>query len=245
MCTVTYIPMQSGFVLTSNRDEVSHRPTAMPTVYHKNGIKLLFPKDELAGGTWFAFAPEMQRLACLLNGAFEKHQPSENYQKSRGKVLLESFEYSDFEAFYNSVDLSKVEPFTLLLIDFSSELKFEEIRWDEDRKLHRKKLQTDQEYIWSSSTLYPEATRKERENYFRQWSTKHQANEDKNIFDFHTQKHGLSTGDDIVMQRQGALQTLSVTQLKVQDEQALFRYKDLIEDKNTEMKFHQKKYSSV
>ncbi|MDT8346673.1 MAG: NRDE family protein [Flavobacteriaceae bacterium] len=245
MCTVTYIPMQSGFVLTSNRDEVSHRPTAMPKIYRQNGIQLLFPKDERAGGTWFAFAPEKQRLACLLNGAFEKHQPSSNYQKSRGKVLLESFEYSDFESFCNSVNLAKVEPFTLLLLDFSEVLRFEEIRWDEVRNLHRKKLQLDQEQIWSSSTLYPKAIRKVRESYFKQWLAKHQEQEDKNIFNFHTQKHGLSSGDDIVMQRQGALQTLSVTQLKVHHEQAVFKYKDLIEEKNTEMKFHQKKYSFV
>lgn len=88
MCTVTYLPVSTGFVLTQNRDEA---PTRSPQIISKEkrfGTELLFPKDTKAGGTWIATARD-GRTACLLNGAFEKHKHEPPYRLSRGLVLLD------------------------------------------------------------------------------------------------------------------------------------------------------------
>lgn len=73
MCTVTYIPTKNGFCFTSNRDEKASRETIQPTIYINNGMELIYPKDKVAGGTWVA-ADGKNRIACLLNGAFEGHK---------------------------------------------------------------------------------------------------------------------------------------------------------------------------
>jgi len=78
MCTVTYIKTATGFLLTSTRDEQAVRPTLAPKKYSVNGIDLVYPKDELAGGTWIA-ANNSGRYACLLNGAYKKHLRQANY----------------------------------------------------------------------------------------------------------------------------------------------------------------------
>ncbi|MBK6665833.1 MAG: NRDE family protein [Saprospiraceae bacterium] len=71
MCTVSYMPTKSGFILTSSRDESKVRKALPPATYHLHGQDLVFPKDILAGGTWIA-ASERGQVACLLNGAFDK-----------------------------------------------------------------------------------------------------------------------------------------------------------------------------
>jgi len=84
MCTVSFIPLQNGFLLTSNRDEKSYRPTISPQVYTENEMKLLYPKDEKAGGTWIVARNDGTSI-ILLNGAFINHIKLTNYRKSRGQ----------------------------------------------------------------------------------------------------------------------------------------------------------------
>ena len=66
MCTVTFIPTSSGFVITSNRDESVARKRALaPIEYEINGCKITFPKDPQAGGTWIAKSDS--KVIVLLN----------------------------------------------------------------------------------------------------------------------------------------------------------------------------------
>jgi uncharacterized protein with NRDE domain len=84
MCTVTLIPKgTNNFVLTSNRDEAPNRHTLSPDFYNIENTKLLFPKDEVAGGSWIGVS-EKQRVLCILNGGFEKHERKATYRLSRG-----------------------------------------------------------------------------------------------------------------------------------------------------------------
>ncbi|NDC40852.1 MAG: hypothetical protein EBZ77_04755, partial [Chitinophagia bacterium] len=55
MCTVTYLPLDNGHILTSNRDEQLLRQAAAPPelIEGKTG-GILFPRDGKAGGTWIA-----------------------------------------------------------------------------------------------------------------------------------------------------------------------------------------------
>src|SRR5258708_172671 len=89
MCTVTYIPARDGFFLTSNRDENSGRPPAVPPfLYPMKTGSILFPRDAQAGGSWFA-VHENGNALVLLNGALTRHQPAPPYRRSRGLILLE------------------------------------------------------------------------------------------------------------------------------------------------------------
>ena len=74
MCTVTYLPLKGNdFILTSSRDVPFSREKALhPQEFIEEGIKLWYPKDGKAGGSWIGLSSK-NRLICLLNGAFEYH----------------------------------------------------------------------------------------------------------------------------------------------------------------------------
>ncbi len=231
MCTVTYISKPNGFCLTSSRDEKVFRPTIAPDYYNIDGDTLLYPKDLLAGGTWIAVSKK-ERLACLLNGAFKKHQKQETYSRSRGTVLLESFTYQNILSFIYKVNLVDVEPFTLLLIEHSNAVltEFYELRWDGINK-YLNKIDETISSIWSSSTLYSEEITTQREILFKQWLEKYKEFPDNNILNFHNQKHGLDNKDDLIMERDNGLKTLSISQIIVESGLITFNYHNLEERK--------------
>ncbi len=231
MCTVTYIPYVGGCFLTSSRDEQASRPTLPPRKYVAAKTNITYPKDEAAGGTWIASA-ESGRTVCLLNGAFTRHVRAEPYDRSRGKVLLESFEYDTAADFCKKVNLENVEPFTLLLLDSVDGLVsgFYEFRWDGSKK-YFKELSTNEMQIWSSATLYDESVRRARARLFEDWVRENKEYNDRRIFDFHNTRHGLSTENDIVMHGAGDLMTLSISQIHATKEQTTFHYSDLVNNK--------------
>lgn len=236
MCTVTYIPTNKGFYLTSSRDEKASRWTIPPLVYSNGEKKLLYPKDEIAGGTWISGSMD-GRVACLLNGAFVNHKKLPNYSRSRGLILLDSFNYPSANNFSEKIDLTNVEPFTLLTLDFSTGIltQFYEFRWDGKTK-HLKQLSTKDFQIWSSVTLYDSIVQETRNELFHNWIKKHNEEEDKSILNFHNRKHGLHHADDILMKGNGDLKTLSISQFHMNDTQVDFCYYDLIKDLNYKSK---------
>lgn len=53
MCTLTWKPLDSGYVLLFNRDEQRSRPVALPPrAFEANGVRYLAPTDTARGGTW-------------------------------------------------------------------------------------------------------------------------------------------------------------------------------------------------
>ena len=127
MCTVTVSPLNhpNSFVLTSNRDEAPGRETLPPKVYQEEGLKMAFPKDVLAGGTWLGVS-EQKRVICLLNGEFKKHIRMLPYNKSRGVVVKELLAAINFSEAVAEIDLSEVEPFTIVAADWQQGLFFAE-----------------------------------------------------------------------------------------------------------------------
>lgn len=232
MCTVTFIPTKSGFVFSSSRDERTVRPTVFPQFYTVNGEDVVYPKDEVAKGTWIA-ASRKKRMACLLNGGFENHIKKTNYRKSRGLILLESFDYDSIQSYINEVNLADIEPFTLLLIDYKDEMEFVELIWTGEKK-HIRQVPNDVTGLWSSATLYSKEQKLEREDWFEKWLVKHQLAEDKNILNFHLGKHSDVDSNNILMKRGNDLQTISVSQLKVTYDKALFYYHDVLDNVNSE-----------
>jgi len=114
MCTVTYLPRPSGFILTHNRDEAPAR-SSQTIVREKTpgGQTLIFPRDTLAGGTWIATS-RAGRTVCLLNGAFVLHKRVLPYRRSRGLILLDFFDWENPDDFFCDYDFEGIEPFTLL-----------------------------------------------------------------------------------------------------------------------------------
>lgn len=241
MCTVTFVPSKKGFYLTSSRDEKSSRSTISPMKYHTKGLDLFYPKDELAGGTWIA-SDKNGRTACLLNGAFENHEKLSSYRKSRGTILLESFQFNDSIDFQNSIDLENIEPFTLLLLEYQSGFldSFYELRWDGKEKYFRE-LSKDKFQIWSSATLYNSETRLNRESLYNNWLQKNEMFDDKLIVNFHNRKHGLKESEDILMKGSGNLRTLSISQIHLSDDNVVFNYHDIIKDTFHKIIIHSKK----
>lgn len=227
MCTVSYVPLENGFLLTSNRDEKIARPTAIPQIYNLNNNHLIFPKDLQSGGTWIALAPKEKRIACLLNGAFENHEKKENYRKSRGQVLIESFNYPNAELFHAFQTFDDIEPFTLLILEMTNRFIFNELIWDGHRK-YFSKIDIKKPKIWSSATLYDKSVREEREVHFENWLTH---NKWKFVENFHSKKQGLGSQNDVIMQREAGLQTLSISQIHYNNTAFTFHYSDLINSK--------------
>lgn len=226
MCTVTFLPKgKSSYILTSNRDETPKRAALAPKAYSIHGKEVFFPKDPLAGGTWIA-TDKVTFTLCLLNGAFEKHSHKPPYRLSRGIMLLDFFNYSNVKRFIEQYDFSGIEPFTLILIESNNGLSATELVWDEI-KLHVRYLDVTQPHIWSSSTLYPEAIRDERRNWFKLWLEEHKKFQQKEIIDFHKTGGKGDEWNDFVMNREGKVQTVSVTSIEKNNDFNLV-YEDLL-----------------
>ncbi len=224
MCTVTFLPTRSGFVLTHNRDEAPLRsPKALVRVEGETGA-LLFPRDTLAGGSWIA-AAEDGRAACLLNGAFERHERQLPYRRSRGLILLDSFEYSSADVFADQYKFDQIEPFTFLA--FSAE-KVLELRWDGHQK-HVKTLPADAPHFWCSATLYTAELRARREQVFRDWLCHPpQPPTAESMLYLHLTGSVGDPEQDFVMNRGGRVQTVSVSQLIRRTDLWQMEYFDLL-----------------
>ncbi|MDV4116278.1 NRDE family protein [Elizabethkingia anophelis] len=231
MCTVTYIPATNGFYLTSSRDEKAGRATIPPAKYQIEGIDLIYPKDELAGGTWIA-SNLNGRTVCLLNGAFLNHVKQDRYVRSRGLVLLESFKYKNAYEFSNAVNLNDVEPFTMISLNYLSvnPIAFTEFRWDGKNK-HLIALDTSERQIWSSATLYSPHVQLVRAELFKVWTKQFSHHEDCNILNFHCRKHGLHSSDDILMKGADDLMTLSITQVACRNGKSALSYFDILNNR--------------
>lgn len=152
MCTVTIFPTgNNDFVLTSNRDEAPNRISLQPDFYSVENTTLLFPKDKLAGGTWIGVS-EKNRLICVLNGGFTIHERRTQYRLSRGVVAKDFLVADNIEICIENYNFEDIEPFTIVISDWNSNLKFYELVWDGNTK-HFTQLPLEPK-IWSSATLY-------------------------------------------------------------------------------------------
>lgn len=235
MCTVSFVKHHNGFSLTSNRDELSSRPTLAPKIYEEAGQQLIYPKDEIAGGTWIA-SSDRNVSVCLLNGAFEKHKRNLPYNRSRGQVLKERFQFESNQDFIDKVDLVNVEPFTLLMIDHRglSAIDFKVLVWDEHQK-HISEVDTTTPQIWASATLYTEKQRIHRKVWFENFLEQTQDINGNSLMNFHTGSFTEDKSEDIVMQRTDDLKTISVTQINISKNSKSFLYKDLEANKTHDL----------
>ncbi|MFD0991490.1 NRDE family protein [Mariniflexile jejuense] len=214
MCTVTIIPKgNTDFVLTSNRDEAPNRKSLPPKIYLENDTKLLFPMDELSGGTWVGLS-EKNRVVCTLNGGFVKHEHKQNYRKSRGIVTIDFLLSENLLSTIETYNLENIEPFTMVLIDWNLTLKFYELVWDGETK-HLVKLPLEPK-IWSSSTLYNKTMKEERLQWFEDFKVASPLDA-QSLLKFH-KTTAINNKDYGIVMNRGFVKTTSITQIEKFDE---------------------------
>jgi hypothetical protein len=223
MCTVTYIPANNGFYLTSNRDEgISRAQAVAPRQYHHGKNELLYPKDGEKNGSWIA-AKNNGDVVVLLNGAFVEHTVQPLYKKSRGLVLIDIIKAENPYRFYRLMDLDGIEQFTIVLHVSG---KLYECRWDGERK-HIALLDKTKSYIWSSVTLYDKMAIAKRNSWFDEWRASAKAITAAGILHFHRFGGAGDLTDGLVINRDGKMKTMSVTNLSVSPLAATMIYYDL------------------
>lgn len=226
MCTVSFVYSHNTIIITSNRDEKVARPKAInPKTYLGNHKKMYFPKDAKAGGTWYVL-DDSGNVIVLLNGAAEKHELQSNYRKSRGLILLEIFDSPNAMTQWHTIDLNNIEPFTLVVY-FEKQLF--QCQWDGHTK-HTLELDAKGKYIWSSSTLYPAAVRKERETLFTKFTQSKTVLTPEDMSHFHEYTKEDDPENGLVINRNNTLITLSITQTVIHHNKIQFSHKDLLEN---------------
>ena len=226
MCTVSFISSNNKFILTSNRDEQTSRPTAYePKEEIINDCKIIYPKDPKAGGTWFAIK-ENGVAAVLLNGAFKKHIPTGDYRLSRGLLLLQIISDTTPVAQLSKINLRKIEPFTLILFNTSRLMEF---RWDGDNR-YFKELDTRNNYIWSSVTLYAKDAILQREAQFARFLKGNDMIHENSIIDFHRCNDG-DFENGLVINRNDKVKTFSITQAVFEADEIELNHLDLLKNK--------------
>ena len=224
MCTVSFVAANDKIIITSNRDEAVLRPALKPDEYVVNGRKILFPKDPQAGGTWFA-TNEKSDVVVLLNGAAEKHKHLFTYRKSRGLIVLDLISSESAIQTWREIDLDNIEPFTVVLFESG---KLYQLRWDFSEK-ETVVLDTAKNYVWSSSTLYPNEIREKRSQWFYSFlETKSDVNENE-MFNFHRYTEDKNQENGLVIDRNGQLKTLSITQAVIENQSLKIMHFDLID----------------
>ncbi len=228
MCTVTWLQgSEQQYFLTSNRDELVDR--AASEIAEKQSVlgkKITFPRDSGAGGTWIAIC-EDQRAICLLNGAFERHERKLPYRKSRGQVVLEYFDHQNIDHFVSDYDLGNIEPFTLVVSEYN---RLFEMSWDGSKK-YLSELDPAEPHIWSSKMLYDSFTVEKREKWFAKWQRQYPDFAFKDILYFHKYAGDGDKQNDVMMNRNDVLKTISVTGLIIDKENIEMIHQDLVHQK--------------
>lgn len=223
MCTVSYLPAQSGFILTSSRDEKNTRPLARlndPIIIQDQQVT--FPQDPLGQGTWIASSTA--RTVCLLNGAFRAHRSKPPYKHSRGLVVLDAFNYLSLQSFVENYNFTGLEPFTLLLIEIGQLLV---LRWDGGQLFITEK-NANQKHIWSSATLYKPEVVKKRQEWFDSWVSSTEDLSLDSIRKFHLTAGDGEPENAVRMRRDNLYQTVSLTSVVRSGTEMEIIYEDLI-----------------
>lgn len=226
MCTVSFVHSKGKIIITSNRDEQVVRPAIEPRNYLVNQKNLFFPKDPKAGGTWYV-VDENANVLVLLNGADEKHQWNPPYRKSRGLIVLDLFGSESAIISWETIDLENVEPFTLVLFQ---DQQLYQLRWNGTEK-SKLKLNTNENHIWSSSTLYAKEIRDQRAQWFSTFLDTTPEVTFEEMFSFHRYTEAENSQHGLVINRNDQLKTLSITQSVIEQNKITVLHHDLIEQK--------------
>ena len=118
MCTVSIAPLDAGFRLVCNRDELLTRPQAeFPAVHALGATTAIWPRDPEGGGTWIA-VNDAGLAFVLLNRA--AHTQSAKVFASRGLVIPDLSSATSLQAAINGamrLPAEAFQEFMLLIVD--------------------------------------------------------------------------------------------------------------------------------
>jgi len=161
MCTLTFAPMEDGYLVGMNRDELFTRPVALPPkLSERSGIEMVYPREP-SGGTWIACNGNGNLLA-LLNWNGGESPYSGEKRKTRGLVIPELIDLPDLsttDSHFQQMNLDDLFPFRLVGV-FRSERVVNEWRWDGTAK-QSLRLSWARKH-WFSSSLSDSLAEKER-----------------------------------------------------------------------------------
>jgi len=130
MCTLSFLPTRSGYVLAMNRDEQRSRALALPPTHGESGgIPTLCP-SEPGGGTWIGV--NARGLSVALLNWYEKPQTTLSNPVSRGTIvphLLAAENVEGADARLEALALGRIRPFRAVMVDPEA-CATVEIRWD-------------------------------------------------------------------------------------------------------------------
>lgn len=233
MCTVSFVTSNGKTIITSNRDEKVIRQSAIPPKnYTIKGKNIIFPKDPKAGGTWYAIDAN-GTIVVLLNGATEKHKVELPYRKSRGLIVLEIIGSASPKDFWQEIDLENIEPFTLVL--FQNDKLFQ-LRWNGNNK-ETLQLNPKNNYVWSSSTLYPKEIREKRSAWFDTFLDLNSEISETEMLHFHRYTEEKNQENGLVINRNNEMKTLSITQSVIEMNKVAILHYDLIANEDFETSF--------
>ncbi|QQR86957.1 MAG: NRDE family protein [Flavobacteriales bacterium] len=230
MCTVSFAPIAGGgHVITSNRDEAVERHGGPPMLRQVGAVTVLAPTDGATGTTWIAAASN-GRQAVLLNGSDAIMHFAAVPARSRGMILLEALTNSGPHWAPDERQLVGVHPFTLLC---SAEDGLWMLQWSGTART-LVELDPLQPIIRSSTTLYEESVRAERQRRFDVLCAEG-VPAPAELWAFHGTPHLDDVEQAFVMRRGSSLRTVSVTQIIVGVEgNASMLYQDLVGDAYSE-----------
>jgi hypothetical protein len=131
MCTLTFVPVEDGYLVGMNRDELLTRPVALPPKrFQRGGMEMAYP-SESSGGTWIA-CNDRGNLLALLNWNASGSPRLGEKRKTRGLVIAELIGEPDLPAadsHFQQMNLDGLFPFRLVGV-FRSERVVNEWRWD-------------------------------------------------------------------------------------------------------------------
>ncbi len=163
-------------------------------------------------------------LEVVLNGAFEKHHHRPPYRRSRGLMVLDFFRFATSTEFFEKYNFKGMEPFTFIIVDNGQPY---ELRWDEKQQ-HVRPLDPLGFYLWSSATLYPGEVSEMRQQWFRDWRHGRHDFSPAAILDFHRTGGQGDDWNGFIMNREGRVQTVSITQVVKNEGGIELIYNDLL-----------------
>ena len=131
MCTVSFLPLPSGFALAMNRDEKKTRVPGEKPRKARTGRTLSLHPQEPSGGTWIGVNHRGLALA-LIN--WHAQPLNENAQFSRGIIvprLLAAANLARATSLLAGLPLKRINPFRLIAVSLS-ERTVAEWRWNGD-----------------------------------------------------------------------------------------------------------------
>lgn len=223
MCTITYIPQNDqSFIITQSRDELASRSIAAPPILRKiNNADHYYPVDPDSKGTWIGMS-ENQKVACLINGGVTPYNPKPPYRHSRGLIIPNYFEHSDFNVFYHNFQFENLEPFTLFTFENNKLLV---LRKEQDMMI-LKELDKSVPHIFSSINLYTTDKHELREKYFHHWLKSNSTIQIKDTIRLHDRFRIDRNGPVFLPNGKDKLQTLSTTAIHYQPTQVAMTYYD-------------------